>query len=70
MKGRGRNTTQHKICQTIIIGGVARLNEHLARMIEEVKPCAKVSAFVRECMIKLLFDNKIKKINHEKERKI
>lgn len=63
-----RNNIKCKLCHKVIKGGITRLKQHLAHMKGQVAGCTRVNTMVRENMMKLLLDGKVKK-NDSKKRK-
>jgi len=63
-----RNNIICKLCGRVIRGGITRLKCHIAHYKGQVAGCARVTTEVREGMMKLLLDGKVKK-NDSKKRK-
>ena len=63
-----KNNIRCKLCDKVIKGGITRLKQHIAHVKGQVAGCARVTTLVRESMMKLLIDAKVKK-NDSKKRK-
>ena len=58
---RNKNNIRCKLCDKVIKGGITRLKQHIAHVKGQVAGCTRVTTLVRESMMKLLIDAKVKK---------
>ncbi|KAF1878070.1 hypothetical protein Lal_00022779, partial [Lupinus albus] len=63
-----RNNIKCKLCGRVIKGGITRLKQHITHYRGQVVGYPRVTGVVRESRMKLLIDEKEKKIDSKKEK--